>query len=74
VGMLAHPNHQFVEPAPTLTAAPFDELVARITGHQQLSDATLLHLAHFHVMKLVTFDQATAGLCPWSGNVELVIP
>jgi hypothetical protein len=57
-----------------LTSAPFDELIPRILGHQQVSDAALLHLARFHGMKLVTFDQAVTSLCPWSGNLEVLVP
>jgi uncharacterized protein len=73
-GLMAHPNHQFIDLAPTVTATPFDELVPRVIGHQQLTDATLLHVARFHGMKLATLDQATAALCPWSGNVEVIVP
>jgi uncharacterized protein len=46
---------------PALTAAPFDELVTKIIGYRQMADATLLHLARVHDMKLVTFDQAVAA-------------
>jgi toxin-antitoxin system PIN domain toxin len=73
-GLMAHPNHQFVDLAPTITANPFDELVPRIVGHQQVTDATLLQFARFHGMKLVTLDQATNALCPWSGNLEIIVP
>ena len=73
-GLVAHPQHQFIERAPTASAAPFDELVPRIFGHQQISDATLLHLARFHGAKLVTLDQAMTALCPWSGNLEVIVP
>ena len=73
-GLMAHPNHQFLDLAPTITATPFDELVPKIVGHQQITDATLLHLARFHGMKLVTLDQATSALCPWSGNLEIIVP
>ena len=73
-GLVVHPNHQFLDRAPTATAAPFDELIPKITGHQQISDAALLHLARCHGAKLVTFDQAMAVLCPWSGNLEVIVP
>jgi toxin-antitoxin system PIN domain toxin len=32
-GLIAHPNHQFIDLAPTITATPFDELVPKIVGH-----------------------------------------
>lgn len=73
-GLIAHPTHQFIEKAPTTTAPPFDDLVPKIVGHQQITDATLLHIAHFHGVKLVTFDQATIALCPWSANLEVITP
>ncbi len=73
-GLMAHPNHQFVDLAPSITATPFDELVPRIVGHQQVTDATLMHLARFHGMKFVTLDQGTRALCPWSGNLEVIVP
>jgi toxin-antitoxin system PIN domain toxin len=73
-GLTAHPNHRFVDLAPTITAAPFDELVPAIAGHQQITDAALMHLARFHGMKLVTLDQAASALCPWSGNLEVIVP
>jgi len=74
LGLQAHPNHQFIEKAPTTTAPPFDDLVPKIAGHQQITDASLLHIARFHGMKLVTFDQAMSALCPWGANLEVIIP
>jgi hypothetical protein len=72
--LAAHSYHQYVESAPALTTAPFDELAAKILGYRQMADATLLHLARVHSMKLVTFDQAVAVVCPWSENLELLTP
>jgi len=72
--LIAHPHHQYAESAPALTAAPFDELVTKIIGYRQMADATLLHLARVHDMKLVTFDQAVAAICPWNKNLELLTP
>jgi toxin-antitoxin system PIN domain toxin len=71
-GLVAHPQHTYIEAAPALTAAPFDELVPRIMGYRQVSDATLLHFARAHGLKLVTFDQAMASICPWSENLEVL--
>jgi toxin-antitoxin system PIN domain toxin len=68
--LVAHAHHQYVESAPTLTAAPFDALVAKIIGYRQMADATLLHLARVHDMKLITFDQAVAVVCPWNEKMS----
>jgi hypothetical protein len=72
--LVAHPHHQYAESAPALTAAPFDALVAKIIGYRQMADAPLLHLARVHGMKLVTFDQAVAVVCPWNENLALLTP
>ena len=73
-GLTAHPAHQFLDTAPSVLASPFDLLVPKILGHQQITDATLLHLARGNGMKLVTFDQSTSALCPWPGNLEILVP
>jgi toxin-antitoxin system PIN domain toxin len=65
----AHTHHQFVDVAPSVNGPPFDELVRQITGYRQVPDATLLHLARSQGARLVTFDQAIAGICPWSENL-----
>jgi hypothetical protein len=39
-----------------------------------MADATLLHLARVHDMKLVTFDQPVAAICPWNKNLALLTP
>ena len=72
--LAAHPHHQFVETAPALTSAPFNELVPQIVGYRQITDAILLHLSRIHGMKLVTFDQAVTAVCPWNENLELLTP
>jgi toxin-antitoxin system PIN domain toxin len=72
--LIGHPTHRFIDVAPTLAAAPFDGLVPRISGYRQVSDAILLHIAKVHGLKLVTFDQASAALCPWPGTLELLSP
>lgn len=69
-----HPHHQYAEAAPTLTASPFDALAVKIIGYRQVPDATLLYLARIHRMKLTTFDQAIAAICPWRDNLELLTP
>jgi hypothetical protein len=72
--MVAHAGHHFYEPAPALHGAAFDDLAPRIVGYRQVSDATLLHLARSGGMKLVTFDHAVTGICPWSENVLILPP
>ena len=72
--LVAHPHHQYTETAPALTTAPFDALVPKIIGYRQVSDATLLHLAHVCGLKLTTFDRPVAAVCPWDDNLELLTP
>jgi toxin-antitoxin system PIN domain toxin len=72
-GMVAHPGHRFFEVTPPLTGAPFDQLVARIAGYRQVSDATLLHFARSHSLRLVTLDQSIGAICPWNENL-LILP
>ena len=72
--LVAHPHHQYTDIAPALTATPFDELVPKIIGYRQVSDATLLHLARLGGLKLVTFDRPVAAVCPWPEYLELLTP
>jgi toxin-antitoxin system PIN domain toxin len=62
--LVAHPHHQYKDIAPALTTARFDELVPKIIGYRQVSDATLLHRARLGGLKLVTFDRPVAAVCP----------
>lgn len=71
---IAHPQHHYVEAAPGLGGAPFSEMVDRIVGYRQVSDATLLHLSRAHRMQLVTFDQSVAAICPWGENLLILSP
>jgi uncharacterized protein len=73
-GLVSHPHHQYTEIAPALTTPLFDELVPKIMGYWQVSDATLLHLARVNGLKLVTFDQPVAAVCPWPEHLELLTP
>ena len=73
-GIVRHPYHQFMEAAPPLDGASFDPLVSRIVGYRQVSDATLLHLARAHGMRLVTFEQAVTSICPWNENLLILSP
>jgi hypothetical protein len=72
--LVAHPHHHYEERAPALTAHPFDALVSNVVGYRQVSDATLLFLARVQSMKLITFDQAVAAVCPWNENLALLTP
>jgi toxin-antitoxin system PIN domain toxin len=72
--LVAHPAHHYVETAPALTASSFDALVPKILGYRQVPDATLLHLARVHGLKLTTFDRPMAAVCPWDDNLELLTP
>jgi hypothetical protein len=55
-----------------LTTTLFDELVPKILGYRQVTDATLLHLARVSGLKLVTFDRPVAAVCPWPEHLELL--
>jgi uncharacterized protein len=72
--LVSHPYHQYTETAPALTTTPFQVLGPKISGYRQVSDATLLHLARVGGLKLVTFDQPVAAVCPWPEHLELLTP
>lgn len=73
-GLVAHPHHQYIEAAPGLSAPQFDELIPRIAGYRQVSDAVLLYLARVHDLTLITFDQAAAAVCAWQKNLQILTP
>lgn len=68
-GLVAHPNHQYLEAAMSVTAGPFADRAPRIRGYRQVTDATLLHLARSHGARLVTFDKPLAAICPWGESL-----
>jgi toxin-antitoxin system PIN domain toxin len=70
--LVAHPQHRYTEIAPALTTPLFDELVPKIVGYRQVSDATLLYLARANGLKLVTFDRPVAAVCPWPEHLEFL--
>jgi toxin-antitoxin system PIN domain toxin len=72
--LVANPHHQYTDIAPALTTAGFDELVPKIIGYRQVSDATLLHLAGLGGLKLVTFDRPVAAVYPWPEHREVLTP
>lgn len=60
---LAHPTHHFwPDDLPFSTAT--QPCLARLTGHQQLTDAYLLALASHHKAKLITLDRSVQDLLP----------
>ncbi len=73
-GLIAHPHHQYVERTAALTAPSFNELIPKIMGYRQVSDATLLYLAREGNMKLVTFDRPVTAICPWQEHLEILTP
>jgi hypothetical protein len=73
-GLVGHPDHRYLETAPSVTAGPFVDLAPRLTGYRQVTDATLLHLARTHGAKLVTFDQPVGAICPWHESLEMLRP
>ena len=70
--LTAHPLHRFIEVAPTITSGPFRALQRSISGYRQVTDATLLHLARSHGLKLVTLDQSFDAICPWPESLEVL--
>lgn len=73
-GLVAHPNHQYLDAGTGITGGPFVDLVPRITGYRQVTDATLLHMARMHDAKLVTFDKPVVDICPWNESIETLTP
>jgi predicted nucleic acid-binding protein len=41
-------------------------------GHRQVADATLLHIAKAHGLKLVTFDRPAASIALSDEDVEVL--
>jgi hypothetical protein len=67
--MTRHPEHRFISELDPLDAAGFIEVVSRLMGHKQLTDAYLLALAHKHDLQLVTFDRRIEMIDPYDGVV-----
>lgn len=72
--LVMHPHHHYVEQLPTLTGTAFEAVIPKIRGYRQVADAILLYLAHSSGMKLMTFDQPVAAICPWPEHLELLTP
>jgi len=73
-GLVDHRTHHFVDAAPALVGTSFQELVSKIVGYRQVSDATLLYIARSHGLKLVTSDQTVTAICPWEQNLRILSP
>lgn len=72
--LVAHPGNRYLDTAPSVLDPAFDDLEARIAGHRQVTDATLLWLAKIHGVGLVTFDRALVTWTPWPAQVSLLVP
>ena len=70
--MTSHTTHEFVEHTPSMIGDEFAPIAKKILGYRQIADATLLHLARFHGMKLATFDASITAICPWPENLEVI--
>jgi len=69
---LTHPSHRFWPDDLRLLDAA-NNVIKKLTGHQQLTDAYLLGLAVHHRGKLATLDQGIAALAGRSGqDIELI--
>ncbi len=56
----AHPDHCYVEPLPSPQAKHFSQIMSKVRGHKQATDAYLIALAAQHGGKLATFDRKLA--------------
>ena len=71
---VAHPGHRFVAPSVAWTDASLKDLLARIVGYRQMTDATLLAIAKSENLQLTTFDQSVASICPWPAHLQTLTP
>jgi hypothetical protein len=55
-----------------LPAAGTIKSPARLLGHDQVTDAYLLHIAQLHKAVFVTFDGPLRGLAEAGSNVEVL--
>jgi hypothetical protein len=62
--LTARPGHRFVADLPAATTPAFASVAERLHGHQQTTDAYLVHLGAEHGMTLVTFDHRIALYAP----------
>lgn len=72
--LLAHPRHTYLKSTPQLLDGEFANIVNHLTGYRQVTDATLLHVAHANGASFATFDSGVAQLAPAGLHVELLQP
>jgi len=70
--LTADPGHKFLEILPSPSALEFREILDRVEGHRQVSDAYLLCIAKHHHVSLATLDQSIKSLSPWPEIVEVI--
>lgn len=71
--LTADPDHKYLEALPAPCAPEFREILYRVEGHRQVSDAYLLCIAKHHQVSLATLDQSIKSLSPWPEMVEVII-
>jgi len=68
---ISRKDHTFFSTLPTPSeCAEFSKII----GPNKVTDAYLLHVAHHHHAKFVTFDQRLASLTSNKNLVEIVVP
>jgi toxin-antitoxin system PIN domain toxin len=72
--LVAHRGHQFIPTRADWTDASLKDLILRIVGYSQVTDATLLAIAKTENLQLITFDQAIASICPWQSHLRTLTP
>ena len=72
--MTSHTEHRFVDVLPPCTDGKFVEVLARLLGHRQTTDAYLLALASHHELRLATFDGKLARFEAGTSGIVLLAP
>lgn len=72
--LVSHPQHLFLAQDAPLNAGAFVGISQHLTGYRQVTDATLLHVAHANGASFATFDTGVAQLAPSGLHVELLQP
>jgi toxin-antitoxin system PIN domain toxin len=68
--MTRHPEHRFLAELDPLVGEPFAKVASRLMGHQQVTDAYLVVIAHRQGLQLVTFDRRIEVASPFDGVVR----
>lgn len=66
----AIPGHRFWEESPSISRNPF---LPHLVGHQQVTDAQLLHIAAAHEGQLVSFDRGIERLIPKTMDLKALL-